>query len=137
MARQAKVVPVLYYALEVVGREFLLAINSDGSSQWDDHSERRRIRHPRDRFLELAAFAGDPNAFRRLEHECIEFAIDATVTQEILAKAADVALKDRLPSRYVSQSIVRDVAEMDAMLTDFFWKKINPQLGRPIRPHLS
>jgi len=134
MARHAEAVPILHYALLVAGREFLLTIHADGSSHWDDHSERRNLRHPRDRYLELAAFAGDAAAFRRLQHECMEFTIDAPVTKEILLKASEVAVKDSRGGSYVARTMAREIAEMDSLLTEFFWKAINPQLGRPIQP---
>jgi len=132
MAKHAEAAPVLYYALEVEGREFLIVILSDGTSQWDDHTGRRRLRHPRDQYLELWAFGGDGDAFQRLRNECLEFTISVPISDAILAKAAEMAKRELKPGRYISQSTNRGIEEMDDLLTDFFWKAINPLLSQPI-----
>jgi hypothetical protein len=124
--------------LETQGREFLLVILSDGTSQWDDHTGRRTLRHPRDQYLELWAFAGDAQAFRRLQNECLEFTISAPVPDQIVAKAVEMARQDSEchPSREGLHAIHKCVAQMDSLLIDYFWREINPLLSQPIHSRL-
>jgi len=136
MAKQGA--PLLHYVLEIQGREFLLVILSDGTSQWDDHTGRRTLWHPRDRYLELWAFAGNALAFRHLENECLEFTISAPVPDQIVTKAAAMAWHESnrgLTPKGIYACPGR-VAEMDRLLTDYFWKEINPILSRPIQSGL-
>ena len=130
--------PLLHYVLEIQGREFLLVILSDGTSQWDDHTGRRTLRHPRDKYLELWAFAGDANAFRRLQNECLEFTISAPVPDQIVAKAAEMARQEskRNPTSKGINAMHKCAAQMDRLLTDYFWKEINPLLSQPIHLRL-
>jgi hypothetical protein len=96
MIQTTHVLPMFYYVIEVGDREFTLVIMPDGMCQWDDHTGRRRIRHPRDQHLELRAFAGERRAFDQLENELLEFTISATVPQRVLLKAAEMAKKEKM-----------------------------------------
>jgi len=118
--------PLFHYVIQIGDREFLLIIMPDGMSHWDDHTGRHRLRHPRDQYLELAAFAGDYQASQQLHNECIEFTISVPVSEPIFAKAAQMSQKYRNAASAVSG------AEMDRLLTDFFWKEINHLLSQPI-----
>jgi len=132
--------PLFYYLIQIGDREFPLVIMRDGTSQWDDHTGRRRLRHSGDQYLELAAFAGDSQAFQQLSNECLEFTISVPVPEMIFAKAAQMsqiyqnkafADEDLLA---MSAEEAKDVDEMERLLTDFFWKEINPLLSQPIKP---
>jgi hypothetical protein len=134
--------PMFYYVIEIEDREFPVVILPDGMSQWDDHTGRRRIRHPRNRYLEFRAFTGDQCAFNQLENELLEFTVSAPMPEKILAKAMVMAQNEREEEatadeiNAVTDKAAKDVAEMDSLLTDFFWKEINPLLTQPIIPAL-
>lgn len=134
MTRSTHNRPIFHYAIEIQGREFLLVVTPDGMSQWDDHTERRSLRHPRDQYLELWAFGGNQDAFRRLQNERLEFTISAPVPEHIVAKAMEMARQESkrgiAPPRVAGMR--RRVAEMDDLLTNYFWKEINPLLSQPI-----
>lgn len=119
--------PLFHYVIQIGDREFPLVIMADGMSQWDDHTGRCKLRHPWDQYLELAAFAGDRQASQQLHNECLEFTISVPVTEPIFTKAAQMSQKYRN-----AVSADKSGAEMDRLLTDFFWKEINPLLSQPI-----
>ena len=73
-----------HYVIQVGKREFPLIIMQDGMSEWDDHTDQRQIRHPRDRYLEISAFAGNGRAIRQLANECIEFTVPVPLPKAIL-----------------------------------------------------
>ena len=142
MTKQTEKTPLFYYVIEIGDGEFPLVILPDGMSQWDDHTGRHRVRHPRDQHLELQAFTGDRRALSQLENELLEFTISAPMPEKILAKAMVMAQKEREGEATadefcaVTQKVAKDVVEMDCLLTDFFWKEINPLLSQPINPAL-
>jgi hypothetical protein len=130
--------PILYYVIEIGGREFPLVIMADGMSQWDDHTGRRSIRHPHHQHLELRAFTGDRHALCQLQNELLEFTLSAAVPQRIFAKAVEMAQKQRDKAvtsdlQGITWAEAKDVTEMDDLLRDFFWKVINPLLSQPIK----
>ena len=130
--------PIFYYVIEIGDREFPLVIMPEGMSQWDDHTGRRRIRHPDHQHLELRAFAGDHHAFCQLENELLEFTVSAAVSQEILLKAVEMAQEEKMEETRTGKfqepvgKTARNIAEMDRLLEDFFWKEVNPHLSQPI-----
>lgn len=142
MTHTTHVLPTYYYIIEVGDREFPLVIMPDGMSQWDDHTGRRKIRHPRDQYLELRAFAGERRASDQLENELLEFTISAPMPEKIVMKAMEMAQNEREGEataeefHAVTEKVAKDVAEMDWLLTDFFWKEINPLLSQPINQRL-
>jgi hypothetical protein len=142
MTQTTHVLPMFYYVIEVGDREFPLVIMPDGMSQWDDHTGRRRVRHPQDQYLELRAFTGEPRALNQLENELLEFTISVPMPEKILAKAMIMAEKEREGEATadefhgVTEQASKDVNEMDWLLTNFFWKEINPLLSQPINPAL-
>lgn len=138
MNTQADGIPILHYVIEIEDREFLLVILSDGTSQWDDHTGRRRIRHPRDQHLELRSFTGERRAFDQLESELLEFTISAPIPEKIVTKAMEMAQKEqdgetktRRFQRVIGKTS-KDIAEMDRLFEDFFWREVNPRLKQPL-----
>jgi len=142
MTQTTHVLPMFYYVIEIGDREFALIIMTDGMSQWDDHTGRRRVRHPRDQHLELRAFTGETCALNQLENELLEFTISVPMPEKILARAVIMAEKEREEEATadefhgVTEQASKDVNEMDWLLTNFFWKEINPLLSQPINPAL-
>lgn len=139
MIQSARNLPILYYVIEIAGREFPLVIRPDGISQWDDHTGRRRIRHPDHQYLELRAFSGDRRALAQLQNELLEFSISVEVPRELFLKAVKMAQREQGvgmrtagPQR-ISLKTARDITEMDQLLTKFFWKEVNPLLCQPIK----
>ncbi len=132
MKRPVQMQPSFYYCIQIENREFLVAIAPDGSSQWDDHTGRRTFRHPQNRNLELSAFAGDKNALRQLQNECLEFIISVPVPNEIVTKAMELAELEAKQSPYISKSLVKGIKEMDDLLIAFFWEAVNPLSAQPI-----
>jgi hypothetical protein len=130
--------PMFYYVIEVRRREFPLVIMPDGMSHWDDHSERRVLRRSEDRLLELYALAGDNEAMRQLGNELLEFTISVRVPDNIRDSARAMARKERLDGNArlgaacAPLTTIQDIAEMDRLLLDVFWKQINPLLSHPI-----
>jgi len=129
--------PLFYYVIEIQDREFLIAVMSDRMSYWDDHTERRRIRHPRHQHLEHQSFAGDRQALQRLFNEEIEFTVPIAVSEKIFLKILQIVGKQRWEETgefpKITWGTIKDVAEMDQLLSDFFWQKINPSLGHPLK----
>jgi hypothetical protein len=130
--------PIFHYVIAVRGKEFPLVIMADGISHWDDHTERLQLRSPQNRYLEIQAFAGDREALRQLGNELLEFTITVRVPEDIVAKAREMARKERRAGQAtgelgaISAETMRDGAEMDRLLLDFFWKEINPLLNQPV-----
>jgi hypothetical protein len=107
-------------------------------SQWDDRTARRKLRLPHHRHLEFQAFAGDRHAFYQLQNELLEFTISAAVPQKIVLKAVEMAQKEKMEEARTGKFQVpigetaRDIAEMDRLLEDFFWREVNPWLKQPL-----
>ncbi len=104
--------PIFYYVIEVGGKEFPLVIMADGLSHWDDHTERLQLRPPQNRFLEIQAFAGDPAALRQLGNEMLEFTISVRMPDRIIAKAQEIAQKDRMTAHAPSELAARTAETM-------------------------
>ena len=138
MSEQAEKTPLFHYVIEIEHREFPLVILPDRTSQWDDHTGRHRIRHPHDRHLELRAFAGERHAFYQLKNELVEFTISAAVPERIFLKAKEMAQKEKMEEAMTGKfqepvgETAKDIAEMDRLLEDFFWRKVNPWLKQPL-----
>jgi succinate dehydrogenase flavin-adding protein (antitoxin of CptAB toxin-antitoxin module) len=138
MHLSAEQTSVFHYVIEIEDREFLLVIMPDGMSHWDDHTQRRTIRHPSHQHLELRAFAGDEKAFRLLKKETSEFTISVAVPEKVFLKAVQMAEKQKREEaatgnpQATSQEIAKDVTEMDYLLTNFFWQEVNPLLCQPL-----
>jgi hypothetical protein len=134
MHKSEKNAPIFYYVIEVQGREFPIVVTSDGISHWDDHSGRRAVRAPHQRHLELRAFAGDQGASRQLENETTEFTISIRPSAAIFRRM--FKMNRRWSSGEISQESEKDIAKMDYLLRQFFWKEVNPllthSLERPI-----
>jgi hypothetical protein len=136
MDQQAQAEPILSYALEIGSRQFLLSIRRDATSQWDDYSERHRLRHPEDHHLEAKAFIyGDYIAFQRLRNECLEFTIDAPASESLLRMAVQISESQAQYNGLPSGQIAKGFPEMDTLLKDFFWQEINPLLGEALDRH--
>ena len=130
--------PLFYYVIQIDDREFPLVIMPDGISQWDEHTERLRIRDSRHRDLELRAFAGDRYALQQLQNELSEFTISIAAPETIFAKAQEMAQKqskdETVDEEFHSATWeeANDIAEMDRLLEDFFWREVNPWLKQPL-----
>lgn len=119
--------PLFSYSFEIAGREFLIAVNSDGIIHWDDYQTRRRVRSQADRNLEVKAMFGDARARHRLAAEIDEFTVSIRLTPEMLARfreAARLLADDRWAPA--------DEEELDRFLIPLFWSDVNPHLHDPL-----
>lgn len=140
MTQSPQTLPIFYYLIEIEDKEFPLVIMPDGMSQWEDHDERRKTRHPQDRHLELQALLGDQRACRKLRNELLEFTISVEVPKKLFLKAMKMAQEQQrveittAGSQPISPKTARDITEINQLLTKFFWKEVNPLLCQPIKP---
>ena len=111
------------YCLEIAGREFLIAVSSEGIIHWDDYQTRQRVRNQADRNLELKAVFGDARARQRLSAEIDEFTVSVELSPELFARFREAArlLAD---DRWTPD----DEAELDRFLVPLFWSEVNPRL---------
>jgi hypothetical protein len=111
--------PIFNYVVSVQGREFIVTINDDSMSQWDDLS-----------------LTGLPE---RIHGEAAEgFVIEVRISDEIDSKARAMAEKERIEEARTGQfasplgNVAADIAEMDRMLSEFYWLHVNPIHPKPL-----
>jgi hypothetical protein len=130
--------PFFFYVLEVQDREFPITLALDGISQWDEHTERRKVRPTHQRDLELQAFAGNREALKLLLNELLEFTVTVPVSKEIYSKATEMVEKQKRneplheDSHEITWEAAKDIIEMDQLLREFFWANVNPLLSRSL-----
>lgn len=115
------------YCLAIGSREFLIEVTSDGLIHWDDYQQRRRMRNPDERHLELEAFIGSSKARKRLSAELDEFTVSFQLSPELFARfseAARLLANDRWTDA--------DEDELDQFLIPLFWSEVNPHLHDPL-----
>jgi hypothetical protein len=105
---------ILRYVVDVEGREFDVVITSDGMSNWSDQSR--------------GSLGG---LMSHLRDEDPAFNISLSVSKEILMKASEMARKEhqargKIGFKSPSISLQMDIAEMDTLLREFFWNKVEP-----------
>lgn len=120
------------YCLTVVDREFLIEVSEDGIIYWDDYQERRRLRVPEERYLEIEALVGSSNARKRLRAEIGEFTVAIELRPELLARfreAARLFAEDMWTAEHEH--------ELDQNLMPLFWSEVNPHLHDPLEQSLG
>ncbi len=117
------------YCLKIAGREFLIEITRDGAIHWDDYQERRRVRSPAERHLEIKVLVDDSHARKRLNAEIDEFTVSCRLAPELFARFSEAA---RLLAD--DEWSVADEAELDQLLIPLFWSEVNPHLHAPLEP---
>ncbi len=119
--------PLVCYCLQIAGREFLIKVTHDGFIHWDDYQERRRLRHPTERSLEIKAIFGSPKARQRLNAEIDEFTVSFRLSTEMSARFAEAA-------RLFDSKQWTDANErqLDEHLVPLFWENVNAYIVNPI-----
>ena len=118
---------VFSYCLAIGSREFLIEVTRDGFIHWDDYQQRRRLRNPDERHLELDAFLGSARARKRLSAEIDEFTVSFQLSPELFARFSEAArlLADE---RWTAEH----EQELDQFLIPLFWSEVNPHLNDPL-----
>lgn len=106
---------ILRYVVSIEGREFDVVITSDERSYWNDLTK--------------------CSLMSQLRGECWAFNISLQASKEILVKALEIARKEDGNHRKVgfeSRSVLSetDIAEMDLLLREFFWRSVEPRLSQ-------
>ncbi len=113
-----QVTTILHYVISIQSREFLIAITSDAISSWDDHSAH----------LSSSRETSDASA---------DFRVSVPLPENILLKAERMRLEPKRGEyKKMNPKEVRSVAtgvrDMDLLLEELFWLKVNHQLKQPL-----
>jgi hypothetical protein len=112
-------VPVFNYVASIQNREFIVTIAQNRMSQWDD----------------LSSCTLDD---RLQNEEPAGSIISVRISEEIYLKALEMVEKEKLEEARIGQFQVpagetaKDIAEMDRLFYDFFWREVNPRLRQPL-----
>jgi len=111
--------PVFNYVASIRGREFIVTIHQNMMSEWDD--------------------LGGCSLNDRLREVVPEgTVISVRVSEEIFAKALKMAEEEKLEESKGHQfqtpaaETMKDIAEMDRLFTEFFWREVNSRLRQPL-----
>jgi hypothetical protein len=119
MNQLAEETPVFNYVVSIEDREFIVTVTQNRMSQWDDLTGRSLVSQLRD---EVAA----------------ESVIAVQASEKICLKALEMAQKEKMEEartgkfREPAEETANDIAEMDRLLEEFFWRKVNPLLEQPL-----
>jgi hypothetical protein len=110
--------PVFNYVMAIQGREFVITITRDMMSQWVDLTGR--------------------SLTDQLQDEMAASAIAVQANEKISLKALEMAQKEKMEEIRTGKfqepagETAKDIAEMDRLLEDFFWREVNPRLKQPL-----
>jgi hypothetical protein len=110
---------ILRYVIAIQDREFMIALTSDAISFWDDFTGR--------------------SLADQLQGEAAEPVIAVQASQKIFLKAQEMAQKEKMEEtrtgkfREPAGEAAKDIADMDRLFEDFFWREVNPRLKQPLR----
>ena len=117
------------YAMEFGGREFFIHVTGDAVIHWDDMTQRRRQRSEQDKHLELKTMMGDARARARLSSETDNFTVSADLSPALFDRLKLSAQINEENNGALNAATEADQAEVDALLTVFFWEHVNPFLN--------
>jgi hypothetical protein len=108
-----------YVVLIQPGREYIVTIFDDGMSQWDDLSR--------------------GSLSDRIHGEEAEGSVvEVRISNEIFAKARNMAEREKAEEIRTGQApspageTGEDIAQMDRLMADFFWREVNPSVPEPL-----
>lgn len=113
--------PVFNYVASIQGREFIVTIFENKMSQWDDLS-------------------GYGLADRLQGEQEAASLISVRADDELFIKASEMVQKEKAEEARTGQFQVpmgetaKDIAELDRLFEDFFWREVNPRLKHPLIP---
>jgi hypothetical protein len=107
--------PIFRYVVPIERREFDVVIASDGMSYWND--------------LTKCSLMG------QIRDDRPAFGISLSASKEILIKASEMVHREyqerkKIGFKSPSISLQMDIAEMDVLLRDFFWRNVEPRLNQ-------
>ena len=111
--------PVFNYVAAIQGKEFIVTISQNRMSRWDD----------------LSSCTLDD----RLRDDEPEGSVPSVrISDEIYRMALEMVEREKLEEARTGQfqspagETAKDIAEMDRLFDEFFWRVVNPQLPQPL-----
>jgi hypothetical protein len=116
--RNADEVAVFNYVASVQGSEFIVTIFNDRRSEWEDLTGK--------------------GLADQLQTPVPEPEVEVPISDQIFAKAMAMAEKEKLEEAQTGTFQVPDgetaddIAELDRLMTSFFWNEVNGRLKEPL-----